>query len=239
MRSFEKWLGGVSVALLLAGCSTTSPQLAKTSPLAVQKGDELTLFHNGQVIGRRKSHPKDCGGFDTCEIWRFIGPIRLQDRPATTLADFALLRFEHGEGGNEVVIDKAGKDFPLWGYNAMAAPDGRFIATGSEEMDEMNGSSTLSIKDWLGGEEAIVFQPSCRPVKWISATSLSVTCEHYPEYKEGEPRVWRFDATTERVGVAEWTLTATRWIMHADDPKPGNRPLPTFESQPLKDFFSE
>ncbi|MFT3998455.1 MAG: hypothetical protein QM667_13715 [Asticcacaulis sp.] len=255
MRHLTHTLSLTALCALLTACASVSdPPLPPASEaayeinpveaaalkaypaLATRNGAELTLYDRGRVIGQRKSNPQDCGGFATCEVWTFKGPIRLQARPTATLTDFALLAFEHGEGGQEVVIDKAGKNIPLFGYNASAAPDGRFIATGSEEMDELNGTSALVIRDWLNREATVAFEPSCLPLKWADATHLSVTCTHYPYNEQtGQFFTWRFDATAGRLGSGRWRLTGSRWITHAQDPEPDNRPLPTFESVRLRD----
>ncbi|ESQ88273.1 hypothetical protein ABAC460_16570 [Asticcacaulis sp. AC460] len=205
--------------------SEEARRLAAYPTLAVREGDILKVFHNGKLIASEKTVPCDGdGNADTCRQPRFWGMVNLLSSDTGKIEPYAVLDIGFWESGGYYIPLGKGRNFMLTG-EPEASPDGRWLASGLEEVTVYDEDTELRIYDWAGGGKPVVFGPWCRPNGWSDNHTFTALCQ--------DNSFATFEARADRDDQDRWRLTTTRILSVSNGPG-AKAPRSAFEGVALE-----
>ena len=196
--------------------NTEAKRLAAYPDLAVRDGARLKIFHAGTLIATVASCPKIATR--TCPNFAFVGPVTALSPTSHKPETYAQVVELYDETSNYLIPLENGKQIKTDG-EASGSPDGHWLASGGDRVDELNGNQNLTIRDMTGGKPDIVFGPSCFPNQWTGPAAFTALCESLDSVGEVE-----FEAVASQTASGQWTLATTRILAYDPSQKPAAAP---------------
>ncbi|WP_443750596.1 hypothetical protein [Asticcacaulis solisilvae] len=199
-----------------AGGNPKAEELAAYPELAKRDGAKLKIFHNGKLITTLTS----CGKIATagCHNFAFVGPVALISPSTHKMEAYAQIVELHDETYGYFIPLENGKPIRTNG-EASGSPDGHWLASGGEGVDELNTNQNLTIRDMTGQKPEIVFEPSCMPNQWTGPAQFTALCETLDDAGEV-----KFEALAALDATGQWTLVTTRILAYSPEQKPAPAP---------------
>ncbi len=150
-------------------------RVIKATPgLAVRDRNTLTIFYRGKPAYRLVPSVRNGQAMkdDECDALDLHKAMALFDLASGQKEYVPLISCHLGEFENRFVAMPDGSRWIV--RDASASPDGKIIATGTN--DVWSTPTGFTLWSWPSRRPIIRFAPSCRVIDWKKATQLTVTC---------------------------------------------------------------